>query len=135
MKPGENPINVEEIFIPLDKIDETLSKLRISKLLNDPSVSKLVTKNWVEVNNLSSGPYSTNKNISFKTLMLRSNLCDYSDAYLVVKWTTHLLAANENDKAEKNVSFKKNDPFRLCISKINSTLTNNARFWYSHADV
>ena len=60
--------------------------------------------------------------------MLRSDLCDYSDAYIVVKRTIDLLAAaaNENDKTEKDVSFKNNAPFRSCISKINSTLMNNA---------
>ena len=46
--------------------------------------------------------------------MLRSDLCDYSDAYIVVKGVIDLLAAaaNENDKAEKNVAFKNNVPFR-----------------------
>ena len=60
--------------------------------------------------------------------MLRSDLCDYSDAYIVVKRTIDLLAgaANETDKTEKVVSFKNNAPFRSCISKINSTLMNNA---------
>ena len=56
--------------------------------------------------------------------MLRSDLCDYSDAYIVVKRTIDLLAgaANEIDKTEKVVSFKNNAPFRSYISKINSTL-------------
>ena len=60
--------------------------------------------------------------------MLRSDLCDYSDVYFVVKGTKDLLAAaaNENYKAEKDVSFKNNAPFRSCISKINSTLIDNA---------
>ena len=62
--------------------------------------------------------------------MLRSDFCDYSDAYIVVKETIDFLAlaANENDKAEKNVAFKNNSPFRSCISKINSTLIGNADF-------
>ena len=56
--------------------------------------------------------------------MLISYLCDYSDAYIVVKWTIDLLAdaANKNDKAKKDVAFKNNAPFRSYISKINSTL-------------
>ena len=61
--------------------------------------------------------------------MLRSYLCDYSDAYIVVKGTIDLLvdAANENDKAEKGIKImlKNNAPFRSCILKINSTLINN----------
>ena len=64
----------------------------------------------------------------FKTLMLRSDLCDYSDAYIVVKGTTDFLAdaENENNKDDKNVAFKNNVPFRLCIPKTNSTLIDNA---------
>ena len=60
--------------------------------------------------------------------MLRSNLCDSSDAYIVVKWTIDILvaAANEYNKAEKDLAFKTNAPFRSCISKINSTLIDNA---------
>ena len=60
--------------------------------------------------------------------MLRSYLCEYSDAYIVVKGTIDLLlaAANENDNAPKNVAFKNNAPLRLCILKINSTLIDNA---------
>ena len=49
---------------------------KISKILNDSTVSKFVTKKWFEVNDLSSGRYSVNKNIRFKTSMLRSDLCD-----------------------------------------------------------
>ena len=64
----------------------------------------------------------------FKTSMLRSDLCDYSDVCIVVKGTIDLLAAaaNENYKAQKNLVFKNNAPFRLCISKINITLKVNA---------
>ena len=53
--------------------------------------------------------------------MLRSDLCGYSDTYIVVKGTTDFLAddANENVKAEKDVAFKNNATFRSCISKIN----------------
>ena len=58
---------------------------KISKLLNDSTISKFVTKKWVEVNDLSGGQYSDNKNIKFKTSMLRSDLCDHSDVHIVVK--------------------------------------------------
>ena len=60
--------------------------------------------------------------------MLRSDWCEYSDAYIVVKGTIDLsaAAANDNDKSQKNVAFKNIDPFRSCISKINSTLIENA---------
>ena len=42
-----------------------------NKLLNDSTVSKFVTRKWIEVNNLPGNQYSVNKNIRFKTLMLR----------------------------------------------------------------
>ena len=58
---------------------------KISKLLNNSTVLKFVTKKWIEINDLSSGQYSVNKNIRFKTSILRSDLDDYSDAYIVVK--------------------------------------------------
>ena len=59
--------------------------------------------------------------------MLRSDLCDYSDAHIVVKGTIDLLAdvSNKSDNVEKNVVFKDNVPFRSYISKINSTLPDN----------
>ena len=97
-------------------------------MLNEFTVSKFVIKKWIEVNDLSSGQYSVYKNIRFKNSILRSHLCDYSDAYIVVKGTLDLLAAvgNENDKAEKHFVFKNNALFRSCIPKINSTLIDNA---------
>ena len=58
---------------------------KISDLLRHSTVSKFVTKKWIEVNDLLSGQYSVNKNIRFNTSMLKSNLCDYSGAYIVVK--------------------------------------------------
>ena len=61
----------------------------------------------------------------------------YSDAYIVIKGTIDLLnpAANENDKAQENVAFKNNAPFRSCISKINSTLIRQCGgSWYIYAD-
>ena len=58
---------------------------KISQLLNDSAVSKFVSNKRIEVNDLSSGQYSDSKNIRCKTSMLRSNLFDYSDAYIVVK--------------------------------------------------
>ena len=60
---------------------------KIANLLNNKSnpPSKFRTKNWVEINDNVRGVYSPNKQIRFKTSMLRSSLCDYSDAYILVK--------------------------------------------------
>ena len=45
------------------------------------------TRNWVEINDESRGAYNVNSQIKFKTTMLKSSLCDYSDAYILVKGT------------------------------------------------
>ena len=76
-----------------------------------------VIRKWIGIYDLSGGQYSPNKNIRFKTPMLISDLCEYSDAYIVVKGEINLLAAaeNENDKAEQDVAFKNNASFRLGI--------------------
>ena len=67
-----------------------------------------MTRKWIKVNDLSGGQYSGNKNIRIKTPMLRSNLCNYSDAYIVVKEVIDILAAatNENYNVEKILRFK-----------------------------
>ena len=60
---------------------------KLANLLNDKSnqPSKFRTRNWVEINDEARVTYSPNKQIKFKTAMLRSSLCDYSDAYILVK--------------------------------------------------
>ena len=50
--------------------------------------SKFRTRNWVEINDDVRGVYSPNKQIRFKTSMLRSSLCDYNDAYIIVTYIT-----------------------------------------------
>ena len=80
----------------------------------------------MEVNDLSSGQYSVNKNIRFKYSMLRSNLCDSSDAYIAVTGTITVEGNNTNNQEDKKLTFKNNAPFRSCISEINNTLIDNA---------
>ena len=79
---------------------------KISKLLRD---STELTKKWIETNDLSSGQYSVNKNLRFKISVLRTNLRDYSDAYILVKGTIDLLAAaaNENHEAQEKSYIQK----------------------------
>ena len=55
--------------------------------------------------------YSEDKTIRFKTSILRSNLCDYSDAYIVVKGRISVRGNNANKK-NKKLTFKNNVPFR-----------------------
>ena len=60
---------------------------KITNLLDDSSdkTSTFRIKHWVETNNESRAAYNDDKQIRFKTTMLKSSLCDYSDAYILVK--------------------------------------------------
>ena len=58
--------------------------------------------------------------------MLRSKLCDYSDAYIVVKERISVRGINDANKRNKKLTFKNNAPFRSCISKINNAFLDNA---------
>ena len=95
---------------------------KIPKFLNDAIVSKFVTEKWVEGNYLSSGHYFINKNIRFKNSQLRSDLCDYSDTYIVLKRIIYIRATANTDTEQNNVAFKTNAPVRSCITRIESTL-------------
>ena len=67
------------------------------------------------------------QNKRFKTPMLRSNLCDYSKAYILVKGRINVTGTTDNvDRRNKKLIFKDNASFRLCISKINNTFIYNA---------
>ena len=92
---------------------------------NQPS--KFRTKNWVEINNESRRTYNVNSQIKFKTTTLKSSLCDYSDAYILVKGKITITGAGDDatakqaDERDKGVAFKNCAPFRNCISEINNT--------------
>ena len=100
---------------------------KISRLLNDSIVPKFVTKRSIKLNDLSSGQYSVNKNIRFKTSILRSDLCEYSDAYTVVKGMISVTGTNSNNRRNKKPTFKNNASFISRISKINNAFIDNAK--------
>ena len=113
-----------------------MEHFKISKLLNNSNVSKFVTRKWNEkINDLSGSQYSLNKNIRFKTLMLRSDLCGYSDAYIVVKGIIDFGVDWNNDMTQKSVAFTNNAPFGSCISKIINTFIDNAESSYCYTNV
>ena len=96
---------------------------------NQPS--KFRTKNWVVINDESRGTCNANSQIKFKTTMLKSSLCDYSDAYILVKGTitvnnTAAEGAAANN-ANKKVIFKNCAPFTNFISEINNAQIDNAK--------
>ena len=103
---------------------------KIANLIDNASnqPSKFRTKNWVEINDESRGAYNVNSQIKFKTTMLKSSLCDYSDAYIFVKGTITInAAARRADKRDEGVAFKNCAPFTNCISEINNTQLDNAK--------
>ena len=52
---------------------------------DDKDLPRFVTKKWIEVYDQPGGNYNVNKEIRIKTSILRSDLCDYSDAYIVAR--------------------------------------------------
>ena len=82
-----------------------INNLLISEDNESEKLSKFVTREYVRVNGLSS-MYNENKSIRFKTPMLGSNLCDYSDAYILVKGTITVTALGANNGAN-NIRGKK----------------------------
>ena len=91
---------------------------------DDKDLLRVVTKKWIEVYAQSGINYDTNKEIRIKTPMLRANLCDFSDAYIVVKGDITVTEPN-NAKRNKSVVFKNIAPFINCISKINGVQIGN----------
>ena len=108
---------------------------KIANLLENASnqPSKFRTKNWVEINDESRGVYTTGSNVKFKTTMLRSSLCDYADAYILVEEAITITGAADDDAAKrldersKEEIFKNCTAFTKCISEINNTEIDNAQ--------
>ena len=109
---------------------------KIANLLDNEVISnqlsKFRTRNWVEVNDDSRGTY-TNADIKFKTTMLKSDLCDYADAYIFVKGTITITGYRDDDAAKrldeinKAVTSKNCASFTKCISRINNADIDNAQ--------
>ena len=108
---------------------------KIANLIDDASnqPSRFKTKNCVEINDESRGTYNVNCQIKFKTTMLKSSLCGYSDAYILVKGRITITgaeddaAARQADERGKGVAFKNCAPFINCINEINNTLIDNCK--------
>ena len=109
----------------------------------------MLLKKWIEVYDESQGNYGINKEIKIKTSLLRSDLCNFSDAYILVTGSITVFkktfaandvevpnntaananasnTANNNAFGEKKFVFKNNAPFINCISKINGIKIDNA---------
>ena len=100
---------------------------KIANLIDGASnqPSKFKTKSCVEINDESRGTYNVKSQIKFKTTMLRSILCDYSDAYILGAGVN--AAARQVNEGNKSLAFKNCAPFTNCISEINNTQIYNAK--------
>ena len=136
----------QEIYIPPEKRQQIIDDLRLfwyhikmeyQKMTNllgttPNEVPIFITKKWTEVHDQSGNAedrYKPSKQIRFKTSMLKSDLCDFSDAYIVVKGTITLTKTDGRrfiDIRNRFLAFKNNVPFTNCISKINNVLIDNA---------
>ena len=94
---------------------------------NQPSTFR--AKNWLQINDDTRGTYNTNSQTKFKTSMLKSSLCGYSDAHIPVSGTVTVpitgTAAAPNNR--KNIVIKSCSPFTDCIREINNTQIDNAK--------
>ena len=97
---------------------------KIVNLLNgsDNENSKFATKKWYVIDSESKGNYSHENPIKFLTSSLESNLCDYSDAYILVTGNITDTGGDANTK----VAFKNCAPFRKCRTEINETFIDEA---------
>ena len=105
---------------------------KINNLLDSESenLSEFVTRQYVKVNSLSD-MYNENKSIRFKTPMLWSDLCDYSDVYILVKGTITVNGVvngveNEILRRSRPLILKNNAPFVSCMTKINNEFIEDA---------
>ena len=108
---------------------------KIANLIDDApnQPSKFRTKNLVEINVESRGTCNANSQIKLKTSMLKSSLCDYSDAYNFVKGKITITGEGDNalarkaDERHKGVAFQNCAQFTNCISEINNTQIDNTK--------
>ena len=100
--------------------------------LNQPS--KFRTKKWIEINYQSKGVHNTISEVRFKTTMLKSSLCDYGDACILVKGTIIIVGAGDDaasrqaDERKKGVISKNCVPFLNCKSEINNTEIEHVKY-------
>ena len=121
-KEKERTKEIEEIYISPEKRQQILMtldclepkmwhhciKMEFQKIKNflvktsdDQDFPRFVTKKWVEVCDQSGKNYNTNEEIRIKISMLRSDLCDFSDAYIVVKGTITIERPDNAKKKKK----------------------------------
>ena len=90
--------------------------LNLNNEIND---SKFATRKWNNVIDNSKSSYDATNEITYNTEILKSNLCDYNDVYILVRGDITAVAALATQVAFKNCA-----PFSKCITKIDETITD-----------
>ena len=101
---------------------------KVINLLNDSSneESKVATEKWyVTDSQTTKGQYKQGDTTKFETETIKSSLCDYSDAFILV--TGNITVTADNDT---NVEFKNCAPFSTCSTKINDIFVDEANHIY-----
>ena len=104
---------------------------KISNLLNEASKSTFVTRKWFTVNDLSNANYNVGNEIIYSREVLKSNLCYFSDTYVLIRGNITAAAAHTTQVAFKNYA-----PFTKCITKIDETTVDDAEYLrIGHPDI
>ena len=120
-KSEETTSNFSQNFATIIKIMETQKIVNLSND-SDNENSKFATRKWYVIDSGSNGNYSKDDEIKFLTRSIESSLCDYSDAYILV-------TGNINSRGNDTKSaFKNCAPFRTCITQINETFVDEAKY-------
>ena len=89
---------------------------KVLNLLNETNDSKIIARKWNIVNYNSKSNYDSTNKITYNTDILKSNLCHYSDAHILIRGDITVVAAPATQLALKNCA-----PFTKCITKIDET--------------
>ena len=98
-----------------------MEQQKILNLLNEANDSKFATRKWNVVNDNSKSNYDVTNEITQNKEILKSNLCYYKDAYILVRGNSIVAAAPATQVACKNCA-----PFTKCIAKIYETTIDDA---------
>ena len=90
-----------------------MEQQKILNLLNEPNGSKFVTRKWNIVNDQSKANYDVGNAVIYNTEVFETNLCDYNDAYILIRDNITVKAAPATQ-----VSFKNCAPFTKRITKL-----------------
>ena len=91
---------------------------KIANLLGDADneSSKFATRKWYVINYLNNTNYDNDATVKFETKVIKSNPCDYSDAYILVTWDITVVNGDDSTK----VAFKNCAPCTKCTAHVNN---------------